>query len=105
MNRRTRGSALTSWRILPRRRIRLTTSTLWIACVLALMCVGIGSAATKKRKSSKKAVAHAQPAPPKPKVVGAAGLIAVAQRELEQGHFAPAANYAKDASGESALTR
>ncbi|MBV9404812.1 MAG: hypothetical protein JO211_05675, partial [Acidobacteriaceae bacterium] len=39
--------------------------------------------------------------PPSPKVVGAAGLIAVAQHQLELGNFAPAAQYATAASAKA----
>ena len=45
----------------------------------------------------------AQAAPPKPRVVGAAGLIAIAQRELDAGNFGPAAEYAGSASSKAPI--
>ena len=72
-----------------------------MACFLAIFCGVLISAPAKKRKTARKATT--QPAPPKPKVVGAAGLIAVAQRELDQGHFSTAAEYATRASGKAPM--
>lgn len=60
---------------------------------------GAQSSARKKSKTKPAAA----PKPPAPKAVGAAGLISVAQRELEQGHFAAAAEYASSAGAKAPL--
>src|SRR5271170_3721704 len=50
------------------------------------------SSASKKKKTK-------QTTAPKPKAAGGAGLIAIAQRQLTQGNFATASQYAKEAAG------
>ncbi len=56
------------------------------------------STTTHKKSKPKKPVK-----PPGPKVVGAAGLIAVAQHQLDLGNFASAADYASAASGKAPM--
>jgi soluble lytic murein transglycosylase len=69
---------------------------------LALITVAWGADASKyKRKKTEPAAQK----PPAPKVVGAAGLIAVAQHELELGHFEAAATYAASAAGNAPVLR
>src|SRR5208283_1370170 len=65
-----------------------------LLCSLILMsasgplCALTGSASKKKTK---------QTTAPKPKAVGGTGLIAAAQRELTQGNYKTASEYAKQA--------
>lgn len=55
------------------------------------------SAAASRRSHSKSHTAQAEP-PEKAKAVGAAAILAVAQRQLDQGDFAAATKYAQEAS-------
>jgi soluble lytic murein transglycosylase len=70
------------------------------ALLLTAMPVGLltvaPAAAPTKRKKKK-----ATPKPPPPKAVGAAGLIAVAQHEVQQGNFAAAVEYATSAASKA----
>jgi soluble lytic murein transglycosylase len=63
--------------------------------------LGATGKASKKKKKPQPVVQKAQP----PKVVGAAGLIAVAEHELDLGHFSEAATYANSAAGNAPILR
>ena len=68
---------------------------LWFATlVAALTLASAGGPVLATTKHAKKPV----PKPPTPKVVGAAGLIVLAQRELEKNNLQAAIDYATDAS-------
>ena len=72
-------------------------------CMFGLLIAAAWGANSSKPKPKK-----AQPVPqkpPAPKVVGAAGLIAVAEHELELGHFEPAATYATSAAGNAPILK
>ncbi len=58
---------------------------------------------TGKRSKSRKKQAAAKPKPPPPKAVGAAGLIAVAQHQLDLGNFPAAAEYAAAAGSKAPI--
>jgi soluble lytic murein transglycosylase len=62
------------------------------------MCCLLGAGAASNHKTKK-----AGPKPPPPKAVGAAGLISVAQHELEQGNYAAAAEYAGAAGSKAPI--
>ncbi len=67
----------------------LTRSLIACSAIALLATAAVHKPAEKK---------HAAPAPPRPAVVGAAGLISVAQHQLETGNFSAAAEYANAAS-------
>ena len=83
-------------------RPRLSCGALFCASVLCgliltnspadLLYASAGSASKKKTK---------QTTAPKPKAAGGAGLIAIAQRQLTQGNYATASQYAKDAASKA----
>ncbi len=68
---------------------------IWRGVLVAALSASLTAATHVKKKPAAK--------PQPPKVVGAAGLIAVAQRELDQNHFEAAANYASSASGKAPI--
>jgi len=90
---------------------RYRTARLIAGCAVASVLFGLtllGSAPpTKKSRTKSKPVprAAAEPAvkPASPKVVGAAGLIAVAQHELDNKNFSAAADYAQSAVAKAPL--
>ena len=75
-----------------RRRLYVGTSVASI-----ILSIGLLASAPPKKHLAK------PPPPPKPKVVGAAGLIAVAQHELELNNPSAAAEYAKAASAQAPM--
>jgi soluble lytic murein transglycosylase len=86
------------------RIIRDSYSKRWLVIAAMLFVVAAWQAPnapaalqSTKRKAKKKSA----PKPPPPKAVGAAGLIAVAQHELQLGHFDAAVEYATSAAGKA----
>ncbi len=71
-------------------------------CGIVLTAV-TGSLAAVSGGSSKKTKQTKQTTAPKPKAAGGAGLIAIAQRQLTQGDYATASQYAKEAAGKVPL--
>jgi soluble lytic murein transglycosylase len=82
---------------------------LGVALSLLLSAAGVQtststSQTSKGRKSKSKPRKKPAPSkPPPPKAVGAAGLIAVAQHELDQGNYAAAAEYASAAGSKAPI--
>lgn len=70
----------------------------WTCLLPILLSAGLLLSAPPKRHAPK-----APPPPPKPKVVGAAGLIAVAQHELDLNNPGAAAEYARAASTQAPM--
>jgi soluble lytic murein transglycosylase len=67
-----------------------------------VLCAAPAKGPTKKKPAAAKAKAQV-PKSQSPKVVGAAGLIAVAQHQFELGKFGPAAEYAMAASAKAPI--
>ena len=79
-----------------RRLFFLVAISVIVLTVLAGSLAAVsGGSSKKKTKQTKQTTA------PKPKAAGGAGLIAIAQRQLTQGDFATAAQYAKEAAGKA----
>lgn len=81
-------------------RVVSAFSAYWRAAArgLRLFAVVLGAAAFCFAAPFNAPPAATKAAIPKPKAVGGAGLIAIAQRELESRHFDAASRYAKEAS-------
>ena len=80
-------------------------------CWLAVVCLlnvpvarpaALGAEAQSGHRPTKKKPAP-PPKPPAPKAVGAAGLISVAQHELNLGNYAAAAEYANAAASKAPI--
>jgi len=61
------------------------------------------SAQQKTTGTAKKTLQRTQPKPPTPKAAGSAGLLAIAQRELDAGRFETACSYATEAGKKTPL--
>ncbi len=88
----------TSWEWIIRDNWFRTKIVCLAVALTAVPVLGFTSVAASTQKHVKK---RAAAKPPGPKVVGAAGLIALAQHQLEQNNLQAAADYASAASGKA----
>ncbi|MBV8896668.1 MAG: transglycosylase SLT domain-containing protein [Acidobacteriaceae bacterium] len=94
-----RGSCFSLWER-PFSRRAFTRVLCLSAAIVGLAFASAHGAGPKKKKAQAPAT-KVQP----PKVVGAAGLISVAQHELNLGHFTEAATYATSAAGKAPMLK